>query len=419
MEGKFLLSSHGVFMQLAQEPDRHRLGFWLGLSLLSTNLLVLGISLWALSASLQRYREEAGVTARNLAVILEQNLSGHIRLIDLTLLQLLDEANLSGSATPPSPQRLAQVLEHHQAQLPLLRALKVTDASGRLLGGIQGNTTQSETIADRPYFHQLRDQKADALVISPPIPGRSEHEYTLIFARARRDRAGHFKGVLFGEVPLQAFDSTLAVVDTGPHGSIAVRDGDHRLVTRHPRTRDQEARIGQQVSTPEYLKIVRSPEGFGTFRKPSPVDGLVRTWTVRRAPDQPFSVVIGLAESDYLAPWRRECAKAGVTFLGSILLTMTLGHLLLKAWKRRQATQEEKERLIGSLQQALVEVKELKGLLPICSACKKIRDDQGYWNQMETYISNHTDATFTHGLCPECMKDYFPGIGTSPSKPSV
>jgi hypothetical protein len=388
-------------MLRAPASDRHRLGLWLGASLLATNLLVLGISLWALRDGLQRYREEAAVNARNLAVILEQNLSGHIRLIDLALLQLLDEPDLARATTPP--QRLTQLLEHQRVRIPLLGALGITDAAGRIIGGTRKNLP-GDTLAGLPIFLQLRDPRSDALVISPPIPGRSSHEFMLVFARARRDRNGTFRGALFGEVPLQAFDSTLAVVDTGPHGSIAVRDGEHRLVTRHPRTLDQEARIGQNVSTPEYLRIVQSPEGNGTFRKPSPVDGVVRTWTVRRVQDQPFSLVVGLAESDYLAPWRHECLKAGATCLGSLLLTLIFGYLLLKAWGRHQAT-------LGSLQQALTEVKELKGLLPICSACKKIRDDQGYWNQMETYISHHTDATFTHGLCPDCSKEYFPGVG--------
>ena len=64
--------------------------------------------------------------------------------------------------------------------------------------------------------------------------------------------------------------------------------------------------------------------------------------------------------------------------------------------------ENERERLIQELTQTLAEVKTLSGLLPICSQCKKVRDDQGYWNKMEAYLSTRTDATFTHGLCPDC-----------------
>jgi PAS domain S-box-containing protein len=62
----------------------------------------------------------------------------------------------------------------------------------------------------------------------------------------------------------------------------------------------------------------------------------------------------------------------------------------------------ERERLIAELQEALAEVKTLNGLFPICASCKKIRDDKGYWNQIESYIQDHSDAKFSHGLCPEC-----------------
>ncbi len=76
--------------------------------------------------------------------------------------------------------------------------------------------------------------------------------------------------------------------------------------------------------------------------------------------------------------------------------------------RERRRAEEEREKLIGELQEALAEVRTLSGLLPICSSCKKIRDDQGYWNQIEVYISHHTQATFSHGLCPDCAKKLYP-----------
>ena len=70
----------------------------------------------------------------------------------------------------------------------------------------------------------------------------------------------------------------------------------------------------------------------------------------------------------------------------------------------------EKEKLISELQDALVQVKTLSGLLPICSHCKKIRDDKGYWNQIEVYILDHSDAEFSHSICQECAKKYYPDM---------
>lgn len=74
----------------------------------------------------------------------------------------------------------------------------------------------------------------------------------------------------------------------------------------------------------------------------------------------------------------------------------------------RQRLETERERLILELQEALSKVKQLSGLLPICASCKQIRDDKGYWTQVEVYMSEHTEIDFTHTVCPECTKKLYP-----------
>ncbi|HRS52835.1 MAG TPA: PAS domain-containing protein [Candidatus Marinimicrobia bacterium] len=70
--------------------------------------------------------------------------------------------------------------------------------------------------------------------------------------------------------------------------------------------------------------------------------------------------------------------------------------------------EEQREKIIAELQEALDKIKTLKGLIPICASCKKIRDDQGYWNSVESYIKDHAEVEFTHGICPDCMKKLYP-----------
>ena len=76
----------------------------------------------------------------------------------------------------------------------------------------------------------------------------------------------------------------------------------------------------------------------------------------------------------------------------------------------RKRAEEEREKLIQELQDALGKVKRLSGLLPICSSCKKIRDDNGYWNQIEAYIRDRSEAEFSHSICPECRKKLYPEL---------
>jgi len=83
-------------------------------------------------------------------------------------------------------------------------------------------------------------------------------------------------------------------------------------------------------------------------------------------------------------------------------------HELSRSLEEQRRGAEEREKLIGELQDALAQLKVLRGILPICANCKKIRDDQGYWKQVETYIRDHSEADFSHSICPECAKILYP-----------
>jgi len=93
-------------------------------------------------------------------------------------------------------------------------------------------------------------------------------------------------------------------------------------------------------------------------------------------------------------------ALAGEKVLYSIILDVT----------DRKRSEEEREKLIEKLGLALAEIKVLRGILPICSFCKKIRNDNGNWDQIEVYIHDHSEAKFSHSICPGCMKKHYPEV---------
>ena len=84
----------------------------------------------------------------------------------------------------------------------------------------------------------------------------------------------------------------------------------------------------------------------------------------------------------------------------------------------RKRTEQEREQLISELRESLAKVKTLSGLLPICASCKKIRDDKGYWTRIEAYVSQHSDAEFSHGLCPECADKIYKEYNLPPREKS-
>jgi PleD family two-component response regulator len=88
------------------------------------------------------------------------------------------------------------------------------------------------------------------------------------------------------------------------------------------------------------------------------------------------------------------------------LARVQAGERIKRAEDALRTKERQQQELISHLEEALAEIKTLKGFIPICASCKKIRDDEGYWNQIEAYISKRTDAVFTHGLCPDCVEQY-------------
>ena len=87
--------------------------------------------------------------------------------------------------------------------------------------------------------------------------------------------------------------------------------------------------------------------------------------------------------------------------------------LLVIQYKKQSA---EKEQVLLQREEAMEQVKVLRGFLPICASCKKIRDDGGYWNQIEAYIRDHSEAVFSHGICPDCVAKLYPELGITSEK---
>jgi DNA-binding NtrC family response regulator len=126
-------------------------------------------------------------------------------------------------------------------------------------------------------------------------------------------------------------------------------------------------------------------EGFGTF-----------TEIHEKNPEKPVIILTGMDDRELGLDSVKKGAQDYLVKgkFDSILLMRSIAYSI------------ERQKLRLKLEKTLKELKVLKGMLPICSGCKRIRDDKGYWNQIELYISEHTEAEFTHGLCPECAEKY-------------
>ena len=128
------------------------------------------------------------------------------------------------------------------------------------------------------------------------------------------------------------------------------------------------------------------------------------------SPHKRFTILVALVSSVFTIGaffWKPPVAEMWkVIFnralaLFAIWVTASLG-------LQRKITEEKRERALREREKALEDVRILRGLLPICASCKRIRDDQGYWTQIEGYIRARSEADFSHGICPECAKKLYP-----------
>jgi hypothetical protein len=146
------------------------------------------------------------------------------------------------------------------------------------------------------------------------------------------------------------------------------------------------------VTVPDCLRCHEEAD-----RKPGEIRGGISvTVPMNRFARSGANLRLGMA---HLALW-----LVGLT--GLILGARNLqGHI-----QAQQRAEHDREHLIVQLREALASVKTLRGLIPICSSCKKVRDDQGYWTQLESYLKQHTDAEFSHSLCLDCMRRLYPDL---------
>jgi DNA-binding NarL/FixJ family response regulator len=124
-------------------------------------------------------------------------------------------------------------------------------------------------------------------------------------------------------------------------------------------------------------------------------------------PDVPIVVLTSVGDA---ALGLRLVQAGAQDFLPKNEVTGALMARALRYAVERKKASLVRERLVQELQGALAQVRTLRGLLPICSNCKKIRDTRGYWHTMEVYIQKHSEAVFSHGLCPECVRKLYPGL---------
>jgi PAS domain S-box-containing protein/hemerythrin-like metal-binding protein len=301
---------------------------------------------------------KAATDGANLAWVLEVHLNTALRRLDGDLREIADaspDSDLRKTAIPNGAPTWSAYLAGFKTRFPEIRDYYLFGQDG-VLQAASDPSALSFTVADRTHFKQLRGKPTLDWVVSDVIVAKSTGRTTVAVARARRDKAGQFVGIVSALLDFESFQTLLGSLEIGPNGLISIRrtDNDQLLLRRPP----VPSQINQPVQSP-LTKRILAGHRVGVERFKSPVDDVARVNAFRMLDDYPFWVTVGIAEQDALAAWRRQALLSGLIVI-SVL--GALGILLLRLW-RSESRRESSMAELAQRDRALVASEERQRLM--------------------------------------------------------
>ncbi|WP_026852940.1 diguanylate cyclase domain-containing protein [Geothrix fermentans] len=327
---------------------------WAGGIILAFNLAVIAASIWLLAQNRRHYQERAEVQTHNLAEVVEENIASTLERIDLAVLALVDEAEHD-----PDGPRLEAFARNQLRRAGVLDGLSLTDGQGRLLAGTK-LSFRGEDPVGRAFALLAKQEAAPRLLLSSPIQMGSDGAWHLLLARSWERPGEAAGGLAIAILPLKRFNQDLAQVDVGPLGTVSLRANDFSLLARHPAQNGPDLAIGNRDFTGPYLAAARSEKPSVQFSTQSLLDEERRTYTLLRMDSYPLLLLVGLAERDYLQPWRHQAALAAFAVLVTVGFSLALGWQARSAWLRHLDAQaaleakKEKYRLLAANTTAVI-----------------------------------------------------------------
>jgi len=335
------------------------------------NLLVAATTAMLLYESRTQYDDRATGETRNLARVLEQYVDGVVDKVDLALLGVVDEAQKQlASGGIDGPALNAYIARQFERQ-PDINALRVADSKGIVRYGTGTKNPSLPVITnDRPYFVRLRDDPNAGLVFSKPVLGRISGKWVIALARRIQRPDGTFGGVVYGAIEVEHFYKMFSAIDIGENGAITLRDSELTIVARYPEPSGTGASIGSKVASREFRELIQGGSMAGTYTVQAGFDQVERVYSYRKIGGHPLVIIVGLANKDYLAPWRGEVIERVAYAALFALVSVLWAWLFYRGWARRafaerleHQVQERTAQLRAmAIELTLVEERERQGL---------------------------------------------------------
>ena len=279
---------------------------------------------------------------QNLAASLAQQAADSLEVADVALDALVEQTN---SARPGSgePAQLADAMHKAVSASPRLNSLAIVDARGKMiLDSTSASVRTDVDEGDLEFFRYHRSHANLGSYVSGPLRSRTQSEWVIDVTRRINRPNGAFAGVAVAQIALDYFEATYAAVDVGPSGIITLVRDNGIVMVRKPLV---ESFIGRQTGNPAVFTDPLRWQSAGTNLYNSRLDGVRRLSAFRRLDHYPLVILVGVAESDYLAQWRADAWMNRVVTLSIVLLIALLGGILIAQIDERKKAEGALARL--------------------------------------------------------------------------
>ena len=400
-------------------------------TLISILACVVAVALFCLSTyfilkSRTAYLTESRLKSQTQAQLLGENTASIIYATDVSLMSAKAVAK---STIPDHHGSVISVIDAIRKEIRLMPQVKnliLVDAKGEILYASNGNKSRIPE-----SFREHRDAWLD-FTISTRLT--AQKKAVILMSRRLEDSRGEFIGVLAAEIDTNFFYDRYNDYLNIDADTVVLFDSSGII-------------LASWAGTPFFSKAAPGDRVYDYLSLPHDIHNQINAPGIKTMEDDrfitavyqtrgfPFRVAVSHEKKTLLHKWymetRRVIAIVAATYVIAII-TLVLG--LNQRIKKRQAevqlaqyrlgleeTVRQRTRQLDETNQHLMkknqeltkaanEIQLLKGIIPICAHCKNVRDDKGYWQQVEKYIRSRSDAEFSHGICPDCAKKYYPDI---------
>lgn len=349
----YLMILHAMFkatdvalVSYGKDPSQAKLHSLVGVSL--TFFFVLGVSGFSLWQSRTNLMAKAQTSAETLTAAIEEFVYASVHGPEVVLRFAAATHRDWRARRVFQPSAFAAYLEGLKTHSPAIANIRHAERDGSVTHVASGCLPATARVDDRPYFIRAREGERD-LIVSAPVLGKISHTWVLPLAVRLEGSSGQFDGVLNANLSLSHFSNMFAGLNLDQHSTVLVFDADTAITLRYPDTQAPGGVVGVKVGSPQFNALWTKGVRAATFRAQSTLDGVWRTYSYRQVGSYPLYVMVGLAETDVMAPWRAEVAVV-TTFciiMGILLSFMAAGHRksLLDSARQESQLKDERRRL--------------------------------------------------------------------------